>query len=133
MDWREKNCIVYVAARIFALFPLQGGLGAEQKLFLGGLTYGTTNEMLHEFYSQWGELVDVIVMRDATTNRSRGFGFVTYAQQTQLEAAMTARPHIIDGKTVDTKIAIPKDVRQTTLSLRVCDITVCWCTVAFSC
>ncbi len=111
---------------------LQAGRGAEPKLFLGGLTYGTTDEMLREFYSQWGELVDVIVMRDAATKRSRGFGFVTYAQQTQLEAAMAARPHIIDGKTVDPKRAVPKDVCQSTLSLRV-HATVYWSTVAILC
>ena len=44
----------------------------EHKLFIGGLHLNTTTESLREFYSQWGELVDAVVMRDGNTKRSRG-------------------------------------------------------------
>ncbi|VDN19352.1 unnamed protein product [Gongylonema pulchrum] len=79
------------------------GLEPEQfrKLFIGGLSITTSDEALKDYYSQWGELVDCIVMRDPSTKRSRGFGFV--------DAAMAARPHMIDGKQVDPKRAVPRD------------------------
>lgn len=80
-----------------------------RKIFVGGLTGNTTDETMREFYGQYGELTDVIVMRDPTTKRSRGFGFVTFAAKTHVDAAMAARPHVIDGKTVDPKRAVPKD------------------------
>lgn len=38
--------------------------------------------MMREFYGKFGELTDVVVMRDPTTKRTRGFGFVTYAAKT---------------------------------------------------
>ncbi|VDM82102.1 unnamed protein product [Strongylus vulgaris] len=50
-----------------------------RKIFVGGLTGNTTDEVMREFYSQFGELTDIIVMRDPNTKRSRGFGFVTFA------------------------------------------------------
>ncbi|MCP9264922.1 hypothetical protein DINM_020070 [Dirofilaria immitis] len=94
--------------RLYFSFVYRGelkgdGLEPEQfrKMFIGGLSATTTDEALKEFYSQWGELVDCIVMRDPATKRSRGFGFV--------DAAMAARPHVIDGKTVDPKRAVPRD------------------------
>ncbi|KAJ1349920.1 hypothetical protein KIN20_005596 [Parelaphostrongylus tenuis] len=64
---------------------------------------------MREFYSQFGELTDIIVMRDPNTKRSRGFGFVTFATKANVDAAMAARPHVIDGKTVDPKRAVPRD------------------------
>lgn len=56
-----------------------------RKMFIGGLTSTTTDETLREFYSKWGELVDCVVMRDPTTKRSRGFGFVSYSKQSEVQ------------------------------------------------
>ena len=49
----------------------------EFKLFIGGLHLSTTTESLREYYSQWGELVDAVVMRDPNTKRSRGLAHTT--------------------------------------------------------
>jgi RNA recognition motif-containing protein len=80
-----------------------------RKLFVGGLNIVTTDEALRQFYSQFGELVDCIVMRDPATKKSRGFGFVSFATQEEVDRAMAARPHVIDNKTVDPKRAVPRD------------------------
>jgi len=82
----------------------------HRKLFIGGLSYKTTKETLHEYYEQWGELVDSVVMQDKMTAKSRGFGFVTYRHGDALEKAMSHRPHVIDEKRVDPKRAIPKEM-----------------------
>lgn len=71
-----------------------------RKLFIGGLAPYTTEEGLKVFYSQWGKVVDVVVMRDAATKRSRGFGFITYTKSAMVDTAQENRPHIIDGKYV---------------------------------
>jgi RNA recognition motif-containing protein len=64
-----------------------GGLEPEQfrKMFIGGLSMQTTDETLRAFYSQFGELVDCIVMRDSATKKSRGFGFVSFANREQVK------------------------------------------------
>ena len=40
-----------------------------RKLFIGGLCYSTTNEILRDYYEQWGEITDCIVMMDPETRR----------------------------------------------------------------
>ena len=42
--------------------------------------------------------------------RSRGFGFIIFANSSSVDAAQAARPHTLDGKVVDTKRAVPKGV-----------------------
>ncbi|XP_034660071.1 ribonucleoprotein RB97D isoform X2 [Drosophila subobscura] len=84
-----------------------------RKLFIGGLAPYTTEEGLKVFYGQWGKVVDVVVMRDAATKRSRGFGFITYTKSTMVDKAQENRPHIIDGKTVEAKRALPRPERET--------------------
>lgn len=42
--------------------------------------------------------------------RSRGFGFITYSQSSMVDQAMSNRPHKIDGREVETKRAVPRDV-----------------------
>ncbi|TKR83097.1 hypothetical protein L596_016744 [Steinernema carpocapsae] len=83
-----------------------------RKMFIGGLTANTSDDMLRDYYSQWGELMDCVVMRDPNTKRSRGFGFVSYAKQAEVDLAMSKRPHVIDNKTVDPKRAVPREQSQ---------------------
>lgn len=44
----------------------------------------TSDEALKEFYSKFGELLDCVVMRDAQTKKSRGFGFVTFSNKEEV-------------------------------------------------
>ncbi|XP_073816420.1 ribonucleoprotein RB97D-like isoform X1 [Musca autumnalis] len=78
-----------------------------RKLFLGGLSQSSTEDSLKTFYRQYGEVLDVTIRRDAT-GRSRGFGFVTFIDESCVDKAQAARPHIVDGKTIDSKRVIAK-------------------------
>ncbi|TKS67181.1 Heterogeneous nuclear ribonucleoprotein A3 -like protein 2 hnRNP A3(B) [Collichthys lucidus] len=49
------------------------------------------------------------VMRDPNTKRSRGFGFVTYAAVNEVDEAMKARPHKVDGRVVEPKRAVSRE------------------------
>ena len=48
-------------------------------MFLSGLHLDSTEEDLREFFQEFGEIVDCVVMRDGHTKKSRGFGFVTFS------------------------------------------------------
>ncbi|VDK56173.1 unnamed protein product [Anisakis simplex] len=78
-----------------------------RKMFIGGLTSTTTDENLREFYSKWGDLVDCVVMRDPTTKRSRGFGFVSYSKQSEVdgEVKAVAPTEVGEAREVDLKVA----------------------------
>ncbi|XP_066564580.1 heterogeneous nuclear ribonucleoprotein A1b isoform X2 [Amia ocellicauda] len=80
-----------------------------RKLFIGGLSFETTDESLRAHFEQWGVLTDCVVMRDPSTKRSRGFGFVTYSSVQEVDAAMDARPHKVDGRVVEPKRAVSRE------------------------
>ncbi|XP_069614823.1 heterogeneous nuclear ribonucleoprotein A1 [Ranitomeya imitator] len=83
-----------------------------RKLFIGGLSFETTTESLRSHFEQWGSLTDCVVMREPITNRAHGFGFVTYMSSEEVDAAMDARPHWVDGRVVDTKRAVSRKDSQ---------------------
>jgi len=88
-----------------------GGRDTEsyRKVFIGGLSHQTDDDKLKAHFSQFGVLTDSIVMKFRDTGRSRGFGFVTYQTETEVDECQRNRPHILDGKTVETKRATPRE------------------------
>ncbi|KAM4836518.1 heterogeneous nuclear ribonucleoproteins A2/B1-like isoform 1-T1 [Thomomys bottae] len=80
-----------------------------RKLFIGGLSFETTEESVRSYYEQWRKLTDCVVMRDPTSKRSRGFGFGTFSSMAEVDTAMAARPHSIDGRVVETKQAVARE------------------------
>lgn len=70
-------------------------------MFVGGLHLDTTNECLQGYFEQYGTIVDAIVMRDGSTKKSRGFGFVTFDDPESVEkCACAGSRHLLDGKEV---------------------------------
>ena len=72
-----------------------------KKLFVGGLSWGTTDEGLHAAFSRFGEIAEAKVIADRETGRSRGFGFVTFVQDEHGEAAVAEMNNSkLDGRTI---------------------------------
>ncbi|KAL6063501.1 glycine-rich RNA-binding protein 2, mitochondrial-like isoform X1 [Balamuthia mandrillaris] len=63
---------------------------ATAKLFIGGLSYSTDDSSLRDAFAQYGAVVDAKVILDRDTQRSRGFGFVTFESQSEADAACEA-------------------------------------------
>ncbi|XP_061163596.1 RNA-binding protein Musashi homolog Rbp6-like isoform X8 [Saccostrea cucullata] len=78
------------------------------KMFIGGLSWQTTVESLKDHFGRFGEIKEAMVMKDPTTKRSRGFGFVTYKDVASVDTCLENGPHILDNKTVDPKVAFPR-------------------------
>lgn len=62
---------------------------------------------MRSHFSRFGDVTDAVVMRDSVSNRSRGFGFIVYADESAVEAVL-AQQHILDDRRVDAKRAVPK-------------------------
>uniref|UniRef100_A0A8C6LB19 Musashi RNA binding protein 1 n=2 Tax=Nothobranchius furzeri TaxID=105023 RepID=A0A8C6LB19_NOTFU len=77
-------------------------------MFIGGLSWQTTQEGLRDYFGKFGEVKECMVMRDPVTKRSRGFGFVTYADQAGVEKVLAQNRHELDSKTIDPKVAFPR-------------------------
>ncbi|KAI0351607.1 hypothetical protein OH77DRAFT_1410783 [Trametes cingulata] len=77
------------------------------KMFVGGLSWDTTDEGLRKYFSEFGEVEDCTILRDQD-GRSRGFAFLTFKDPASVNAVM-CREHVLDGKTIDPKRAIPRE------------------------
>jgi RNA recognition motif-containing protein len=82
------------------------------KLYVGNLSYSTTQEQLSELFANHGEVVEVALITDRDTGRSKGFGFVTMATA---EAAQTAIQRLngasFDNRTLTVNEARPREER----------------------
>ncbi|KIJ60450.1 hypothetical protein HYDPIDRAFT_117158 [Hydnomerulius pinastri MD-312] len=79
----------------------------EGKMFIGGLNWDTTDEGLRKYFSEFGKVDACTIMRDPD-GRSRGFAFLTFEEAESVNAVL-ARDHILDGKSIDPKRAIPRE------------------------
>ncbi|XP_077284915.1 heterogeneous nuclear ribonucleoprotein at 27C isoform X2 [Arctopsyche grandis] len=82
------------------------------KLFVGGLSWETTQENLQHYFSRYGEVIDCVVMKNNDSGRSRGFGFVTYAEPSVVNVVLTNGPHTLDGRTIDPKPCNPRTLQK---------------------
>lgn len=69
------------------------------KLFIGGISWDTSEERLREYFQAFGEVIEAVIMKDRATGRARGFGFVVFADASVADTVVRER-HVIDGRTV---------------------------------
>lgn len=84
----------------------------DAKLYVGNLSYQTTEEELREMFAQAGTVNSVELIKDRDTGRSKGFAFVEMSSQAEAEQAI----HLFDGSNLDNRvlkvnIARPKEDR----------------------
>ncbi|XP_076675701.1 RNA-binding protein 6 isoform X5 [Andrena cerasifolii] len=78
------------------------------KMFIGGLSWQTSPESLREYFTKYGDVTEVMVMKDPTTRRSRGFGFITFTDPASVDKVLAQGNHELDGKKIDPKVAFPR-------------------------
>ena len=78
----------------------------SKKLFVGSLSWDTNDDGLHEAFAQFGEITEAKVITDRDTGRSRGFGFVTFADDEAADKAVAALNQTeLDGRTIKVDVA----------------------------
>lgn len=81
----------------------------NNKLFVGSLPWSVDDTQLNEIFSAHGSVVSARVVRDRDSGRSRGFGFVEYADEASAAAAMEAtNGSMIEGRAISVSFARPK-------------------------
>lgn len=86
-----------------------------RKIFIGGLNWETEEEGLKDYFSQWGTIVDCVIMKK--DGKSRGFGFVTYSSAQSVDDCLKVRGHVLDGRDIEPKRSIPKDEAKNPMAL----------------
>jgi len=82
---------------------------ACNKIFVGGIRRDIAENDLRDYFSQFGSVTEVLLVKDRATNTSRGFGFVTFDDTDAVDKVIVARPHMINDSKADVKKAIPKE------------------------
>jgi len=81
----------------------------NNKLFVGSLPWSVDDAQLNEIFSAHGQVVSARVITDRETGRSRGFGFVEFADEASAAAALEAtNGSMIDGRALSVSFARPK-------------------------
>ena len=84
-----------------------------KKLFVGGLSWDTTDAGLLKAFASYGEITEAKVITDRDTGRSRGFGFVTFAQNEDATTAISKMDGTnLDGRAIKVNEAQEKSPRE---------------------
>ncbi|XP_075490848.1 UBP1-associated protein 2C-like [Primulina tabacum] len=78
---------------------------AQRKLYVGGLSPETSSEMLLSYFGRHGEIEEGSVAYDKDSNKSRGFGFVTYKTVEGAKRALDDPQKILGGRNITVKLA----------------------------
>lgn len=72
------------------------------KLFVGRLSFTTTDEALNALFAEYGKVVSAVVATDRDSNRSKGFGFVEMENEDDAKKAIAE----LDGKSFEDRIIV---------------------------
>ena len=85
----------------------------SNKVFVGGLNWGTKEEGLQDFFREVGEISSVKIITDRETGRSRGFGFVEFTSEESANAAVNSMNGAeLDGRVLKVSIAMERNQRS---------------------
>ncbi len=84
----------------------------ENKLYVGNLSYSTTEAVLQTLFGQAGTVTSVQIIKDRDTGRSKGFAFVELTTQEEAEKAISMfNGREVDGRALTVNIARPREDR----------------------
>ena len=85
----------------------------SNKLFVGNLSFNTTENDLQDAFAAHGTVIETNLMMDRTTNRPRGFGFVTMSTAEEAQKAIAAlNGKEMDGRALTVNVAKPREERS---------------------
>lgn len=79
----------------------------SKKLYVGNLSYDTTEDGLRQLFGQFGEIESVVVITDRISGRSKGFGFVEFKEEADAEKALSLDGQEFDGRELKVSEARP--------------------------
>ncbi|MGH7939809.1 MAG: RNA recognition motif domain-containing protein [Limisphaerales bacterium] len=84
----------------------------NNKLFVGNLSFQTTENELNDAFAAHGTVTEANLMMDRTTNRSRGFAFVTMSTDDEAQKAIAAMNGVdLGGRSITVNVARPREER----------------------
>ncbi len=85
----------------------------SSKLFVGNLSFNTTENDLNDAFAAFGTVTEANLMMDRSTNRPRGFGFVTMSSEEEAQKAIEGlNGKEMDGRALTVNVAKPREERS---------------------
>jgi len=81
------------------------------KLFVGSLPWSIDSNGLKELFAKYGEITEAVVISDRQTGRSKGFGFVTFANAEDAKKAIEMDKQEVEGRPIVVNVARPREER----------------------
>lgn len=113
--WVSKSEFLSVipVAKVSVPLDQKDNLMSTMKLYVGNLSFSTSEQDLHNLFAQSGQVESASVITDRETGRSRGFGFVEMASRSEGEAAISQfNGYNLDGRTLKVNEANPQTNRS---------------------
>ena len=84
----------------------------DAKLYVGNLSYETTEQGLRELFMQAGNVISVALIKEPGTNRSKGFGFVEMGSQSEAQKAISMfNSYTLNDRQLTVNVARPREER----------------------
>lgn len=84
----------------------------EAKLYVGNLSYQTTDQTLRELFTQAGNVVSVALIKEPGTDRSKGFAFVEMSTQSEAQKAISMfNGYTLAERQLTVNVARPREER----------------------
>nr|XP_025888689.1 heterogeneous nuclear ribonucleoprotein 1 isoform X2 [Solanum lycopersicum] len=80
-----------------------------RKIFVGGLPSSLTEEEFCQYFQDYGNVTDKVIMFDPNTGRPRGFGFITFDSEDAVDRVLHKTFHELKNRIVEVKRALPKE------------------------
>ena len=85
----------------------------NNKLFVGNLSFNTSENDLQDAFASHGTVLEANLLMDRTSGRPRGFGFVTMATPEEAQTAINAlNGASLDGRSLTVNLARPREERS---------------------
>lgn len=85
---------------------------SNKKIYVGNISFDTTEDDLKNEFLEYGDIEDVKIIIDHQTNRSKGFGFITFSTPEAMEASLAKNGAEVQGRKLRVNQAEERKPRQ---------------------
>lgn len=83
---------------------------SKEKIYVGNLSFNSDEDVIRDYFSEFGEIADIRLIKDRETQRSKGFAFITFGSDEAGENALQADGKELDGRRL--KVNTARDDRE---------------------
>lgn len=84
----------------------------QNKIYIGNLPFGITEEMLQAEFSKYGKVDELLLIKDRFTGHTKGFGFITFSSQQEAQSSLNMNGKILEGRPLKVTMAQEKNTSR---------------------